>query len=138
MKTTERRAHLSPREVGLATALGKPGAHGPYRTITHGAIVLWIIAHGADGVGLVPRTKQAPSEATVEFGRRVREHREGQGLSQEDLAERCGVHWTFLGQVERGQRSIRLDNILKVAAGLGVEPGELLNGLRSVSRKDSA
>ncbi|NHA00619.1 helix-turn-helix transcriptional regulator [Nocardioides sp. W3-2-3] len=77
----------------------------------------------------MPPPKQPPSPATVEFGKRVRQHREAQGLSQEMLADRCGVHWTFLGQVERGQRSIRLDNILKVAAGLGVEPGELVNGL---------
>lgn len=74
--------------------------------------------------------KSPPSAATVAFGRRVRQFREDQGLSQEALAQRAGVHWTFLGQVERGQRSIRLDNILKVAAGLGVEPGELVNGLQ--------
>jgi transcriptional regulator with XRE-family HTH domain len=73
--------------------------------------------------------RKPTSAATVEFGRRLRELREGQGLSQETLADRCGVHWTFLGQVERGQRSIRLDNVLKIAAGLGVEPGELVNGL---------
>lgn len=77
----------------------------------------------------MPPPKQPPSPATVEFGKRVRQHREAQGLSQEMLADRCGVHWTFLGQVERGQRSIRLDNLLKVAAGLEIEPGELVNGL---------
>jgi transcriptional regulator with XRE-family HTH domain len=78
-----------------------------------------------------PKPRQPPSKATIEFGRRVRQLREQQGLSQEALAARCGVHWTFLGQVERGQRSIRLDNILRIAAGLAVEPGELLNGLPS-------
>lgn len=76
-----------------------------------------------------PKTRQPPSKATVEFGKRVRKLRDQQGLSQEALADRCGVHWTFLGQVERGQRSIRLDNILRIAAGLGVQPGELLDGL---------
>jgi transcriptional regulator with XRE-family HTH domain len=76
-----------------------------------------------------PKPRQPPSDATVEFGKRVRALREQQALSQEALADRCGVHWTFLGQVERGQRSIRLDNILRVAAGLGVQPGELLDAL---------
>jgi transcriptional regulator with XRE-family HTH domain len=76
-----------------------------------------------------PKTRKPPSDATVEFGRRVRQLREEQGLSQEALADRCGVHWTFLGQVERGQRSIRLDNILRIAAGLDVRPGRLLDGL---------
>ena len=75
------------------------------------------------------KTRQPSSKATVEFGKRVRKLRDQQGLSQEALADRCGVHWTFLGQVERGQRSIRLDNILRIAAGLGVQPGELLDGL---------
>lgn len=75
------------------------------------------------------KPRQPPSAATAEFGKRVRQLREQQGLSQEALADRCGVHWTFLGQVERGQRSIRLDNILKIAAGLSVRPGELLDEL---------
>jgi transcriptional regulator with XRE-family HTH domain len=52
------------------------------------------------------------------------------GLSQEALAEQAGVHWTFLGQVERGQRNLSLHNLLKLAAGLGVDPGELVRGLR--------
>lgn len=75
------------------------------------------------------KPRQPPSAATVEFGKRVRRLREQQGLSQEALADRCGVHWTFLGQVERGQRSIRLDNILKIAHGLEVQPGKLVNDL---------
>lgn len=73
--------------------------------------------------------RQPPSIAAIEFGRRVRALREEQDLSQEALADRCGVHWTFLGQVERGQRSIRLDNILKIADGLGVQPSRLLDDL---------
>jgi transcriptional regulator with XRE-family HTH domain len=52
------------------------------------------------------------------------------GLSQEALAEQAGVHWTFLGQVERGHRNLSLHNLLKVAAGLGVDPGELVRGLQ--------
>lgn len=76
-----------------------------------------------------PKPRQPPSAVTVEFGRRLREYRDRHGPSQEALADRCGVHWTFLGQVERKQRSIRLDNILRIAAGLGVQPGKLLNGL---------
>jgi transcriptional regulator with XRE-family HTH domain len=52
------------------------------------------------------------------------------GLSQEALAQQAGVHWTFLGQVERGQRNLSLHNLLKLAAGLGVDPGELVRGLQ--------
>lgn len=45
------------------------------------------------------------------------------------MADRCGVHWTFLGQVERGRRNLSLHNLLKVAAGLDVDPAELVKGL---------
>jgi transcriptional regulator with XRE-family HTH domain len=71
------------------------------------------------------------SPATAELGARVRARREELGLSQEALAAQTGVHWTFIGQVERGQRNISLHNLLKVAAGLGVDPGELVTGLRA-------
>ena len=51
------------------------------------------------------------------------------GLSQEKAAERCGLHWTYLGQVERGRRNVTLHNILKIAAGLDTTPGALMDGL---------
>jgi transcriptional regulator with XRE-family HTH domain len=70
------------------------------------------------------------SPATQALGERVRTRREALGLSQEALAHQAGVHWTFLGQVERGRRNLSLHNLLKVAAGLGVDPAELIQGLR--------
>ncbi len=76
---------------------------------------------------------QPLSEATRALGERIRARREAQGVSQETLAHRCGVHWTFLGQVERGQRNLSLHNLLKLAAGLAVDPCELVRGLRPPS-----
>lgn len=70
------------------------------------------------------------SPATAELGARVRARRDALGLSQEALAAKCGVHWTFIGQLERGQRNVSLHNLLKVAAGLGVDPSELVSGLK--------
>ncbi|HEY3866376.1 MAG TPA: helix-turn-helix transcriptional regulator [Solirubrobacteraceae bacterium] len=69
------------------------------------------------------------SPATQALGERVRARREALGLSQEALAHQTGVHWTFLGQVERGRRNLSLHNLLKLAAGLGVDPAELVQGL---------
>lgn len=63
------------------------------------------------------------------FGERVRVERNKLGLSQEALAQKCGVHWTFLGQVERGQRNLSLHNIVKIAGGLEVDPAALVRGL---------
>ncbi|MCX4096165.1 helix-turn-helix transcriptional regulator [Nocardia sp. alder85J] len=63
------------------------------------------------------------------FGERVRTRRQELGWSQEVAAHEIGVHWTHLSQVERGQRSPRLENILRFAAGLRTTPGALLDGL---------
>jgi transcriptional regulator with XRE-family HTH domain len=59
----------------------------------------------------------------------VRARRLELGLSQEAAAVRCGIHWTQLGKVERGQRSLRLETIVKIAGGLDVDPGALVGGL---------
>jgi transcriptional regulator with XRE-family HTH domain len=71
----------------------------------------------------------ALNETTRVFGERVRARRLELGLSQEAAAVRCGIHWTQLGKVERGQRSLRLETIVKIAGGLEIEPGKLVNGL---------
>ncbi|TDD62055.1 XRE family transcriptional regulator [Kribbella antibiotica] len=76
-----------------------------------------------------PKGKAPLSPTTAEFGRRVRERRNELGLSQEALADVVGLHWTFIGQVERGQRNLALHNIVKVAAGLSVDAGNLVTGL---------
>jgi transcriptional regulator with XRE-family HTH domain len=49
----------------------------------------------------------------------------------EKLADECGIHWSMVGQIERGLRNVGLHNILKLAAGLKVDPGELVRGLRA-------
>jgi len=71
------------------------------------------------------------SEATQVFGARVRDRRHQLGLSQEQLADACGLHWTFVGQVERGRRNVSLHNILKLAQGLQTDPGELVRSLKA-------
>lgn len=75
-----------------------------------------------------------PNSNAVElFGERVRARRHELGLSQEQLADACGLHWTFVGQVERGRRNLSLRNILKLAAGLQIDPGDLVRGLPASS-----
>jgi len=71
------------------------------------------------------------SQALREFGSRVRDRRRGRGLSQEGLAERSGLHRTYIGSVERGERNISLVNILVLADALGVDAGELVADLSS-------
>ena len=74
-------------------------------------------------------TKPPLFPAAGTFGSRVRERRTELGLSQEALADRAGLHWTYVGSVERGQRNVALQNILKLAAALEVDSGTLLRGL---------
>lgn len=70
-----------------------------------------------------------PDRASEAFGQRVRELRAREGLSQDGLAHTSGIHLTSIGRIERGGREPRLTTILKLAEGLGVEPGELINAL---------
>jgi hypothetical protein len=71
----------------------------------------------------------ALNETTRVFGERVRKRRLELGISQEAAAVRCGIHWTQLGKVERGQRSLRLETIVKIAAGLDIDAGRLVTEL---------
>lgn len=60
------------------------------------------------------------------FGARVRELRKALGISQEDLAHRAGLDRSYVGQVERGERNVSLDNIYRLARALSVSATELL------------
>ena len=77
------------------------------------------------------------SPAAKAFGERVRARRLELGESQEQLAVDCDLHWTFVGQVERGRRNLSLHNILKLAEGLHIDPGELVQGLRAPEPRSS-
>ena len=63
----------------------------------------------------------------AKFGQRVRELREAKHLSQEDLAFRAGVHRTYLGGIERGERNPSLRNIAALAKALGVKLPDLFH-----------
>lgn len=54
------------------------------------------------------------------FGIKVRQMRLEKGFSQETFADRCGLHRTYIGAVERGERNISIENIEKIAKALEV------------------
>lgn len=66
----------------------------------------------------------------IELGKAVRKKRRLLGLSQEGLAERADLHWTYIGGIERGERNVSLLNLVKIAHALGLTPSRLLNGIR--------
>ena len=55
------------------------------------------------------------------FGTNLRKHRLAASLSQEKLAEACGLHRTYISDIERFQRSIALENVQKIADALGIQ-----------------
>lgn len=66
------------------------------------------------------------SEITKIFGRRVRYFRKLKALSQEELADACDLHRTYVGGIERGERNVSLNNIERIAKALDVPVAYLL------------
>lgn len=62
----------------------------------------------------------------IKFGLIVAEMRIRLGISQEELAFRCGVHRTYIGSIERGEKSPTLNTIEKIAAGLDTDIKSLI------------
>lgn len=60
------------------------------------------------------------------FALNLKRVRESRGISQEALADLAGLHRTYVGSVERGERNISIDNIEKLSLALGVCPADLL------------
>lgn len=59
-------------------------------------------------------------------GQCLRRHRESAGWSQEELADRCGLHRTYVGAIERGERNITLKTLQAVASALVISPSGVL------------
>jgi transcriptional regulator with XRE-family HTH domain len=62
----------------------------------------------------------------VTFGAVLRERREAAGISQEQLADRAGLHRTYVSLIERGKRTASIEVVRKVAGALGVSMAELI------------
>ena len=69
--------------------------------------------------------RHAKPDVRERFGSAVKFRREELGLTQEGLAEKAGIHRTYLSDVERGTRNVSLVNIEKLAASLAISVSEL-------------
>jgi transcriptional regulator with XRE-family HTH domain len=70
-----------------------------------------------------------PLNIRIRFGRAIRRIRQEQGISQEEAAERCGLHRTYYSGIERGVRNVSLVNIEKISKGLKTELPKLFQRL---------
>jgi transcriptional regulator with XRE-family HTH domain len=62
----------------------------------------------------------------VALGRAIRRLRSALGLSQEQLADRIGLDRTYVGGIERGERNVSFEKVLRIGEGLEVSPQELI------------
>lgn len=73
------------------------------------------------------RMKIKPQPLLLKFGKKVRKFRHKRGFSQEKLADRAGLHWTYISGIERGIRNVSLKNINKISEALRVKLKDLFD-----------
>lgn len=70
-----------------------------------------------------------PAAFLKHFGQQLKAKRREARLSQEALADATQLHRTYIGAVERGERNVTLRSLVKLAKGLGLTVGQLIDGL---------
>jgi transcriptional regulator with XRE-family HTH domain len=88
-------------------------------------VVLWLAAYYCEPI------KQ---RVLVEIGERIRFHRKQRDLSQEKVAELAGLDRAYYGGVERGERNVSAQNLVKIALALKVEVGELFPSIPNLRK----
>lgn len=73
-----------------------------------------------------PAGKKSKDAELVEFGSHLRALREKAGMTQESLADSAGLHWSYVGQVERGERNLTYKSMLSLARGLELPATKLI------------
>jgi transcriptional regulator with XRE-family HTH domain len=67
------------------------------------------------------------TDIQIKVGKKIRELRTARGLSQEDLADIAGIHWSYVGQIERGKRNLTILCLYKFAKAFNISLSELLD-----------
>jgi len=77
------------------------------------------------------------SDLVKKVGERIRRIRKERNLSQEELAERSGIHANYVGQVERGEKNLTLETLEKIVLGLNISLEQLFRYLGPMENKDA-
>ena len=72
------------------------------------------------------------------IGKRIRARRHALGMSQEALAERAGLHYTYIGQIERGEKNASIETMLKLCAALDTTLEKLFEKIGSGGMEQEA
>lgn len=80
---------------------------------------------------------ESKSALVKRIGERIRRLRKEMDLSQEQLAERSGLHTNYVGQVERGEKNLTLETLEKVVGGLDISLEELFRYIGPMEQKDA-
>ena len=75
----------------------------------------------------MPRKQREPSSLRILFGQRLRTARQLQGLTIDDVANAADIDWSYLSQLERGNRNVGLDLVAALAEAVGLAPHDLLD-----------
>lgn len=120
---------LVQRTIGRSTGALDPAVRRQMRfdLAIEPASILIVCRRIGCGLCKVPGVKK--NNPAKILGDTIRGLREAEGISQEALADRCGLHRTYVGSVERGERNVSLVNIVRLAKALGQAPAVLLLGL---------
>lgn len=73
--------------------------------------------------------KRSATDIRIRFGQAIRKYRMVRNMSQEALAERAGLHRTYVADIERGVRNVSLRNIEKLIRALGISFSEFFTSL---------
>lgn len=74
---------------------------------------------------------------TKELGQRIRAERTAKKMTQEELAERAGLHPTYIGQVERGEKSLTVASLEKIVEGLEISFSDLFENIQPPTKPAS-
>ncbi|MCL2366725.1 MAG: helix-turn-helix domain-containing protein [Oscillospiraceae bacterium] len=86
---------------------------------------------------IIPGGKQTMNDMAYVVGERVRNYRLRAGLTQMKLAEKAGVHHTYIGQLERGEKNATLETIEKIARALNISFETLFEAMLSGDTENS-
>lgn len=75
---------------------------------------------------------------SIEIGRRLRAYRQRMGFTQEELAEKAGVHYTYIGQVERGEKNLTISSLEKISHSLQISISVLFEDIEDIAGPSSS